>query len=149
MAGYDIAPFERTFRRQDGSEIFVEVNLHLVRDHEGSPLYLQCVVQDITRSKLNEIELQKRIDQMAALRQVDAEISSTLRLDQVLFFALNAAVSLSGADAGFIVMVEDNDEGQQHIIHTYGAYDAYPIQESEITHGVVGRVMNTDRKSVV
>lgn len=149
LAGYDIAPFERTFRRKDGSEIFVEINLHLVRDHEDSPLYLQCVVQDITRSKLNEIELQKRIDQMAALRQVDTEISSTLRLDQVLFFALNAAVSLSGADAGFIVMVEDSDAGPQHIIHTYGPYDGYPIQENEVAHGVVGRVMNTQQAELI
>lgn len=149
LAGAEIPPFERTFRRKDGSEIFVEVNLHLVRDHDGSPLYLQCVVQDITRSKLNEIELQKRIDQMAALRQVDTEISSTLRLDQVLFFALNAAVSLSGADAGFIIMVENSDEGQQYIIHTYGPYDSYPLRESDLAHGVVGRVMHTQQAELI
>lgn len=56
-AGDMIAPYERIFRRKDGTEFPVEVNVQLVRDAAGQPLYIQSIVRDITRRKHIEAEL--------------------------------------------------------------------------------------------
>ncbi len=50
--GERIPPYERTFKRKDGSLIHTEVNVELVRDHTGKPLHIQSVVRDITERKV-------------------------------------------------------------------------------------------------
>lgn len=43
--------YERTFRRKTGDHFPVEINAVLVRDTDGNPLHIQCVVRDITERK--------------------------------------------------------------------------------------------------
>ncbi len=49
IRGENIPPYERTFRRKDGSFVSVDINVELVRDENGQPLHIQSVVRDITR----------------------------------------------------------------------------------------------------
>ncbi|HRQ24103.1 MAG TPA: PAS domain S-box protein, partial [Anaerolineales bacterium] len=49
--GEHIPPFERALRRKDGSPLFVEVNVELVKDDDGQPFYIQSVARDITERK--------------------------------------------------------------------------------------------------
>ena len=53
---------ERFFRKKDGTEFPVEINISLLRDENGKPLYIQRIVRDIsTRQKfLNELEQSSR-----------------------------------------------------------------------------------------
>ncbi|WKZ37327.1 MAG: PAS domain S-box protein [Anaerolineales bacterium] len=46
-----VAPYERIFRRKDGSKIPVEVNVELVKGEDGTPLYIQSVARDITERR--------------------------------------------------------------------------------------------------
>ncbi|MBE0680679.1 MAG: PAS domain S-box protein [Anaerolineales bacterium] len=59
LKGEHIAPYERIFRKKDGSHFPVEINLELVKDVEGKPLNILSVVRDITQRKLDEVELRK------------------------------------------------------------------------------------------
>lgn len=59
LKGEHIAPYERIFRKKDGSQFPVEINLELVKDVEGKPLNILSVVRDITQRKLDEVELRK------------------------------------------------------------------------------------------
>jgi PAS domain S-box-containing protein len=43
--------FEARFRRKDGSRIWVSMNAHLVRDHQGTVLHVEGTEQDITERK--------------------------------------------------------------------------------------------------
>lgn len=43
--------YERTFRKKSGEEIVVELNVHLIRDLDGEPLYIQSIARDITMRK--------------------------------------------------------------------------------------------------
>ncbi len=49
-AGKKMPIYERTFRHKNGHEIPTEVNVDLVRDSEGRPLYIQSVVRNITQA---------------------------------------------------------------------------------------------------
>ncbi len=54
MQGEHISMYERVFRRKDGNQIVVEINVELVRTADGSPLHIQSVVRDITGRKRTE-----------------------------------------------------------------------------------------------
>jgi PAS domain S-box-containing protein len=54
LAGKTIPLYERIFRKRDGAEFPVEMNVSLIRDDQGAPLYIQSIARDITRRKLEE-----------------------------------------------------------------------------------------------
>lgn len=124
-------------QRRDGKLIDVLTSVSLLRDSRGKPVGTVAVNHEITQRKKIEAELQTRAERMAALRQIDSEISSSLELSQVLRYSLNAAVSLAGADAGFIALLEDNAIQK---IHTYGKYNYLEEKQSGLRlYGVAKR----------
>ncbi|MBZ0289652.1 MAG: PAS domain S-box protein, partial [Anaerolineae bacterium] len=58
--GERIAPYERRFRRKNGDIFPVEINVELIRDTAGEPLYLQSIARDITERKKAEAALRER-----------------------------------------------------------------------------------------
>lgn len=63
--------FERTMIRKDGSRIITEVNVALVRDQAGQPLYHQSVIRDITERKRLEEQLRYSLEEMQTLAMQD------------------------------------------------------------------------------
>jgi len=59
LAGEQIPLFERLFRKKSGEIIPVEINIELVRDGDGTPLYIQSMVRDISHRKAMEAALQQ------------------------------------------------------------------------------------------
>ncbi len=60
LAGQQIAPYERIFRKQDGTEFAAEVNVELVRSETGQPVHIQRIVRDISERKQTEQALRER-----------------------------------------------------------------------------------------
>ena len=59
-SGESLPMYERVFRKKDGTEIPVEINVELVRTLDGKPLHIQSVVRDLTdrkQTQQNEMEL--------------------------------------------------------------------------------------------
>ncbi len=107
-----------------------------------------CIIRDVTDQRSAEIELNKRLDVLAALQQVDAEVTQTLNIDYVLAVALDATLRLSNANAGFIALVE----GEQ--IQVAQAIGRYPLEPDKsdplrLREGIVGRVVRTRRAALI
>lgn len=58
IAGKYIPPYERRFRHKDGHIIPVEINAELIRESDGTPLYIQSIVRDISGRKWGEALLE-------------------------------------------------------------------------------------------
>ncbi|MCA9935085.1 MAG: PAS domain S-box protein [Anaerolineales bacterium] len=80
LAGERVPPYEKTFRRKDGRPFPVELNVEVVRDSNGRPLYIQSIVRDITERK--QIE--------DSLRQSEARWRAMLSVIPDLIFRLSA-----------------------------------------------------------
>lgn len=70
LAGETLSPYERTFRRKDGSFVQVEVNVEIVHNREGKPLHIQSVIRDITNRKQMEETLKRSEAQLAEAQQI-------------------------------------------------------------------------------
>jgi diguanylate cyclase (GGDEF)-like protein/PAS domain S-box-containing protein len=58
LEGWQLPPFEEILKQKDGSQIAVEINLALVKDVQGEPQHIQCILRDITDRKEYEQKLQ-------------------------------------------------------------------------------------------
>jgi len=59
-----IKGYEAEFYRKDGGKTWVSINLHAVRDDQGSLIYYQGLDQDITDRKKMETERQENIERL-------------------------------------------------------------------------------------
>lgn len=120
-------------KQADGALMPVEISAKRTSDHS-----IQCILRDITRRIAAEEEREKYIQRLTILRQIDEEINQMLNMDYVQSMALDAAVRLSGARAGFIATL---DNGRLRMVQAIGHYaqiapgdilDPYPLFE-EVT----------------
>lgn len=147
ITGVSAPLLEITMVRADGSAVPTEVNITLVRDSAGKAHHIQMIVRDVTERKKAEADLTRRISQLAVLRQVDDEASSTLEIQTVLDKALNAAVVLSRADAGFIALAQEDGVT---IEKTYGDYaDDLIGTHLDYERGITGRALKNESPEFV
>jgi len=59
LEGKTFPVYERRFKKKDGTEFPVEINVALVRDEQGKPLLVQSIVRDITQRKKTEETLRE------------------------------------------------------------------------------------------
>ncbi|MFX0064157.1 MAG: PAS domain S-box protein [Candidatus Hermodarchaeota archaeon] len=81
LAGEKAPVYERIFRKKDGTEFPVEVNVAMVFDATGAPLHIQSVVRDITERKRVEEKLRKSATAINELNESLTIINRILRHD--------------------------------------------------------------------
>lgn len=74
LAGERIPLFERLFRKKSGEVFPVEINVELVRDDLGNPLYIQSIVRDITKRKKIEEAINRRNKMLSDLHEITLEL---------------------------------------------------------------------------
>jgi PAS domain S-box-containing protein len=86
---------------------------------EGEIFAGMIVAQDITAFKRVQDELNERVEQLTILQRVEAELAAQLNTDYVLTMALDSAVRLSQADAGFIALLQEEQWTSAKFIGDY------------------------------
>jgi PAS domain S-box-containing protein len=114
MTAGETVLIEYRLQRRNG-ELPVEISAKLVSGGR-----LQCIIRDITQRKQQEARQERYIQQLTILQQVDEELNHMLNIDYVLSLALDAAVRLSAANAGFIGTLENNRIRLAQAIGRYG-----------------------------
>lgn len=70
LSGERIPIYERIFRKKSGESLPVEINVVLVQDESGTPLYIQSTIRDISARKQAEAEYIERSLQKQKLRMI-------------------------------------------------------------------------------
>ncbi len=96
--------------------------------------------------------LERRVQQLAAIEQIDRELSGTLDLRKVIQGVLEHAVAFTGADSGALLGMTDKRDGLL-ILAARGYREEMVSRYSRVPwpldRGIVGRVARTSRPALV
>lgn len=85
--------------------------------------------------------LQKSVDELSLLQQLDRDLSTTLDLDHVLNLTLDRMLSIYQGVAGAIVLV--NEEGEIYRVVTRGYDETFEEKKVIAEEGLIGQVIQT------
>ncbi|MBK8023615.1 MAG: GAF domain-containing protein [Chloroflexi bacterium] len=133
-------------RSRDGVTRPLEVSVSLVRDSYGQPQGIRGFVRLMTDPRILERALRASMQQLAMLQQVDTELNGYLDPSAILTVGLNAAMSLSRADTGFIALMESDG---LRVVRSNGLGSGDHDRRLQLSEGVVGRALRTGRAQFV
>lgn len=136
--------YECYYRRKNGTLVPVEVNSRIVL--VGDRQIVQNAVRDITKRKAAETALRHSIERLSILQQIDADLAQKLDVQYVSARALEAAVRLSGAEAGVIGLTQGD---KVQIVQALGDYSPQGGAFLPQDYGVVGRVIRQQKPELV
>jgi PAS domain S-box-containing protein len=108
FSGKSVPLYERVFRKKGGQEFPVEINATLVLDRHGNPSFIQSIVRDITERKQAQLRIQRQLEQLKALREIDHMISSSLDLQLILENILTYVTTDSSGCAANILLLDES-----------------------------------------
>jgi len=103
-----VRDYQVQLRTCDGRLIDVSENARLVRDAQGTPLYYEGTLEDITARRRAERQAQRRQRETDVLYAVARAVSQSLSQEQLLSAALRTLCDQMNVDAGGAWMLEDD-----------------------------------------
>ncbi|MBN2229063.1 MAG: PAS domain S-box protein [Candidatus Thorarchaeota archaeon] len=95
--------YERTFKHKDGTLLPVELNVALIKDRDGTPLYIQSIVRDLSERKKFERELRESEELYRLLAENAKDVIATVGLDLRLTYVSPSIENLLGFNADELV----------------------------------------------
>ncbi len=133
--------------KSDNAEVWININTQPMYDEKANLDGVAVSFSDITETRAQTRALRQRAEQLSILQQIDEEIVGKLSIDHVLMVALDAALRLSNAQAGFVALTE----GEEVIVRKYvGPYKRNIIGTVlRPDLGVVGRILINQEPELV
>lgn len=91
--------------RRDGSAFPVQLMSDVVKDNEGQPIGIVTTCEDITERKRTEEQIQRQIQRLTTLRDIDMAILSSLDLKVILNVLLDHLINRLNIDAAVIMLL--------------------------------------------
>jgi PAS domain S-box-containing protein len=113
--------FDVRILRKDGTRMPVEVTSRLTRIW-GEDLVISSL-RDMTERKKAEKETKRRAEQLAFLNEILLAATKSLDIDVVLGAVLDAAITVSGAPSGILVLEEPPGSEQLRVAKARGVSD--------------------------
>jgi len=98
---------EKRYIRKDGTTVWVNVNMTVIRDADGQPLRTMATIEDITERKRMEEELKHNESRMIALLELNGMIDFTLQ--DITSFTLEEAIRLTESKIGYLAFLNEDE----------------------------------------
>ena len=141
--GEAVQTVECLITRADGEERTLEFSVALRPGEHEKPVGYCGIVRDVTERTRAAVSLSQRFTELSLLQQVDVELNQTLALDSVLAVALNAALLISGAEAGFIGLIEHDK------IRLARSIGGFPEAWMSLDTGIIARAIRTQHAELI
>ncbi|MBK8027379.1 MAG: PAS domain S-box protein [Chloroflexi bacterium] len=128
-------PAEVTIIRADGENMFFDLRTIPIQSRNETQIL--AIGHDVTWRKLANMQLKNHIEQLETLRQIDEMLNRKLDIQYVQAIALVHMIRLSGASAGAIVLLHEQEAGH---LHAQG-YPAELTEEDFLGNATVARVI--------
>ncbi len=138
----EVHGFEWQARRRDGSPIWFSEYAHTVRDEQGQVLYYEGIAQDISQYKQAERDVQRRLDELAALHAVALAGNEASSQDDLIERVTRIiGETLYPNDFGVVLADEANQQWHPH--SSYHTRTGEKLRSHPMEIGVIGRVIST------
>jgi PAS domain S-box-containing protein/putative nucleotidyltransferase with HDIG domain len=137
---HDVYPFETVQRHKDGHLYPVEITTSMVI-YGGREMVLG-IDRDISKRKEEEAARVKRAVELETLYQTSLEVNAQVELDELLQAILVRAITLVGANAGALYLMQEDDKSLE-AVQLHNIRDI-PIRfKVDIGEGMIGTVAQT------
>jgi len=137
-----IPPVDIAWTLPNGSTAHYELRCVAVTDRQ-----VMMLVRNITTLRTAEAALRARLDELSALRVLEARLSDSIDYERVLDVGVEISRQLSGASAGFIAVQQ---AGDFRLMRAFGSEAAYRFSTVEnLVQGICGRVLRTQKAAFV
>ncbi|GAB5493598.1 MAG: hypothetical protein Phog2KO_38130 [Phototrophicaceae bacterium] len=134
---------EKTSILDHSKSTYYEARLVRLNDAE-----IMALVRNVTQLKRVQEELNRHINDLTIVRQVNVELSANLNMNYVSQLALDAALRLSNAQAGYLVMVEPS--GNLSRMGIFGLYDLEKLDAMFArSDSIISRVMKSNKPELI
>jgi len=116
-------------------------------NNEGKTERFVGTMQDVTESKLAEIQIRQQLDQFIALRKIDQTITSTFQLNIMLKTVLTQTVEQLQVDAADILLFNQQAQVLEYAAGRGFYSPAIQATSIQLDHGHAGRVV-TERRLI-
>jgi two-component system sensor histidine kinase/response regulator len=106
----EIKSLQSTWLKRDNSLLYVSENARAIRDRDGTVLYYEGTVEDVTGRRRIEEALERRNSELALLNRAIQSLNSSLDLDQVLVMILEAVRLLLQVDSCSVWLIDQATE---------------------------------------
>ena len=135
-------PFHVEYRQftRDGGIVWVRDEAILVRDEEGSPLYWQGVIVDVTEQKRVEEALRTQNEYLESLHETTLGLVERLDPTNLLRSILQRAAALVGTSHGYIYL---ENEGKLEMRLGAGLFRDYVRERIGPGEGLAGKIFES------
>jgi len=144
--------YERVFRKKDGTEFPVEINVSLIRDSQNKPRLIQSIVRDITERKKSEERIKTSLrEKEVLLQEIHHRVKNNM---QIVSSLINLQASKMGDEKTVkALQSSQNRIKSMAIIHEklYQSQDFTNVDLNEYVKSLTDHLLNTygvDKKQV-
>ena len=126
--------------RRDGSTFPVQLMSDVVKDNEGQPIGIVTTCEDITERKRTEEQIQRQLQRLTTLRDIDMAILSSLDLKVILNVLLDHLINRLNIDAAVIMLLNRHMRTMEYAeSRGFRSHDIRNIK-LKLGEGLAGRV---------
>ncbi len=100
----------KRYYRKDGSLVWVNLMVSLIRDVKGQAQYVMALVENITEKRQAQEQIERQLQRLAALRSIDIAITSSLDLRVTLDVLLDKVSEQLQVDAANVLLLNSHTQ---------------------------------------
>ncbi len=144
-----IEGFEVEQQRKDGSKVFCSVNAHIVHDSDGSIIYYEGTIKDITLKRRAEEEREKAWSMLeAAITQSPAGIVIAEAPDGTITLANPQALNIRGAEEQDLTNIDFNQHASKWQIFSNEG-KPFPPEDLPLTRAILHGETTLNKEMII
>jgi PAS domain S-box-containing protein len=104
-AGETLRDEELQMQKADGTPVWISLTVNAVRDAQGRVVESRSMVVDITERKRAEEQIQRQLQRLSALHNIEMAITASLDLRITLGLLLNGVITQLSVDAADVLLL--------------------------------------------
>jgi PAS domain S-box-containing protein/putative nucleotidyltransferase with HDIG domain len=138
---------EQRYLRKDGTVVWANLTMSLVRGSKRRPQFCIAMIENITERKNSQEQIKRQLERLAALRNIDLTISSSLDLRVTLNVILEQVMSQLKVDATDVLLLNPHTQLLEYAAGRGFRYEGITRSRLRIGEGFAGTAA-LERRSV-